>query len=193
MDQERPGGGIIYPWYAVRVRSNRESVVSLHLRERGFEEFTPSHQVERQWSDRIKVIERPLFPGYVFCRLNMNDRLPVLTVPGVVGLVGIGKQPVSIPDQEVERIRTLVRSGLMVTPWPFLREGDQVLIERGPLAGMEGVLQKLKGKLRIVVSISLLQRAVSAEIDRAWVRPLPKAISSRDLADNLDGGFRRVC
>lgn len=193
MDQERPGGGIIYPWYAVRVRSNRESVVSLHLRERGFEEFTPSHQVERQWSDRIKVIDRPLFPGYVFCRLNMNDRLPVLTVPGVVGLVGIGKQPVSIPDQEVERIRTLVRSGLMVTPWPFLREGDQVLIERGPLAGMEGVLQKLKGKLRIVVSISLLQRAVSAEIDRAWVRPLPKAISSRDLADNLDGGFRRVC
>jgi len=177
----------------VRVRSNRESVVSLHLRERGFEEFTPSHQAERQWSDRIKVIERPLFPGYVFCRLNMNDRLPVLTVPGVVGLVGIGKQPVSIPDQEVDRIRTLVRSGLTVTPWPFLREGDQVLIERGPLAGMEGVLQKLKGKLRIVVSISLLQRAVSAEIDRAWVRPLPKAISSRDLADNLDGGFRRVC
>jgi transcription antitermination factor NusG len=177
----------------VRVRSNRESVVSLHLRERGFEEFTPSHQVERQWSDRIKVIERPLFPGYVFCRLNMNDRLPVLTVPGVVGLVGLGKQPVSIPDQEVDRIRTLIRSGLMVTPWPYLREGDQVLIERGPLAGMEGVLQKLKGKLRIVVSISLLQRSVSAEIDRAWVRPLPNSASNRELAIDSDGNLRRVC
>jgi transcription antitermination factor NusG len=123
----------------------------------------------------------------------MNDRLPVLTVPGVVGLVGIGKQPVSIPDPEVDRIRTLVRSGLLVSPWPFLREGDQVLIERGPLAGLDGILQRLKGKLRIVVSISLLQRSVSAEIDRAWVRPLPKSIPSHDLTDSFGGNLRRVC
>ena len=179
-DQGRPGGGIIYPWYAVRVRSNREAVVSLHLRERGLEEFTPSYRVERQWSDRVKLIDHPLFPGYVFCRLNVNDRMPVLTVPGVVSLVGIGKQPVSIPEAEVERVRTMIRSGVPVMPWPFLKEGDPVLIERGPLAGLEGVLQKLKGKTRIVVSINLLQRSVSAEIDSAWIRPLQKPSSGSD-------------
>lgn len=186
-DQERPGGGIIYPWYAVRVRSNREAVVSLHLRERGLEEFTPCYQVERQWSDRIKLIDHPLFPGYVFCRLNMNDRMPVLTVPGVVNLVGIGKQPVAIPDEEMERVRTMVRSGLPVMPWPFLKEGDPVLIERGPLAGLEGILQKLKGKSRIIVSISLLQRSVSAEIDSSWIRPLQKSSSDSDVLRHSGG------
>ncbi|MGC4053266.1 MAG: UpxY family transcription antiterminator [Paludibaculum sp.] len=176
----------MYPWYAVRVRSNREAVVSLHLRERGLEEFTPSYRVERQWSDRVKYIDQPLFPGYVFCRLNLNNRMPVLTVPGVVGLVGVGKQPVTIAEAEVERVRTMVRSGVAVSPWPFLKEGDPVLIERGPLAGLEGILQRLKGKLRIVVSVSLLQRSVSAEIDTSWVRPLLKSCSSIDLLG--DGG-----
>lgn len=159
-------------------------MVSLHLRERGFEEFTPSYRAERQWSDRVKFIDQPLFPGYVFCRLNLNDRLPVLTVPGVVGLVGVGKQPVSIAEDEVERVRTMVRSGVSVSPWPFLREGDPVLIERGPLAGLEGILQRMKGKLRIVVSVSLLQRSVSAEIDTSWVRPLPKSSFNADLIEN---------
>ncbi|MBN9662333.1 MAG: hypothetical protein J0H49_29310 [Acidobacteria bacterium] len=158
--------------------------MSLHLRERGFEEFTPSYRVERQWSDRIKSIDQPLFPGYVFCRLNVNDRMPVLTVPGVVGLVGIGKQPVSIAELEMERVRTMVRSGVAVSPWPFLKEGDSVLIERGPLAGLEGILQRLKGKLRIVVSVSLLQRSVSAEIDTSWVRPLLNSSPRVELIDN---------
>ena len=154
--------------------------MSLHLHERGLEEFNPSYLVERQWSDRIRRILRPLFPGYVFCRININDRMPALTVPGVVGLVGIGKKPVSIPETEVEWIRTMVRSGLAVSPWPFLKEGDPVLIERGPLSGLEGLLLKVKRKSRIVVSIDLLQRSVSAEIDISWVRPLQKLSSDRD-------------
>lgn len=154
--------------------------MSLHLRERGLEEFNPSYEVERQWSDRIRRIARPLFPGYVFCRININDRMPALTVPGVVGLVGIGRQPVSIPETEVEWIRTMVRSGLAVSPWPFLKEGDPVLIERGPLSGLEGLLLKIKRRSRIVVSIDLLQRSVSAEIDISWVRPLPRLSSDAD-------------
>ncbi|KAJ8134116.1 hypothetical protein OY671_012670, partial [Metschnikowia pulcherrima] len=119
------------------------AVVSLHLRERGLEEFNPSYEVERQWSDRIRRIACPLFPGYVFCRININDRMPAFTVPGVVGLVGIGKQPISIPETEVEWIRTMVRSGLAVSPWPFSKEGDPVSIERGPLSGLEGSLSKI--------------------------------------------------
>jgi transcription antitermination factor NusG len=152
----------------------------MYLRETGYEEFLPTYKLESRWTDRTKIIDQPLFSGYVFCRLNLNDRLPVLQVPGVVGLVGVGKVPAPVPEEELERVRALVRSGLLVTPWPFLEVGQSVLIERGPLAGLEGILQRFKGKLRIVVSVTLLQRSVSAEIDRAWIRPLGKSGASRD-------------
>jgi transcription antitermination factor NusG len=159
-------------WYAVRVRSNYEKVSALHLEERGYEKFTPSYKMERRWSDRKKEIEQFLFPGYVFCRLNPQYRLPVLSAPGVVGLVGCGKIPAPIPDYEIDRIRTMVQSGLLVTPWPFLELGQTVLIEQGPLAGVEGILEEVKGKCRLIVSINLLRRSVGAEVDRRWVRPL---------------------
>ena len=180
-------------WFAVRVRSNYERIVATHLRERGFDEFTPSYQTQRRWSDRIKTIEQYLFPGYVFSRFNPQDRLPVLTVPGVVGLVGMGKTPSPIPDQEVENIRRMVQSGLLVRPWPFLEVGQRVLIERGPLASVEGILREVKGKFRLVVSISLLHRAVSAEIDRTWVRPIrPSPSFDGSLLSSLNGSARTV-
>src|SRR6202790_899283 len=96
-----------HPWFALRVRSKHEQVASLHLRKRGYEEFSPTYKVERQWSDRKKMTEQSFFPGYVFCRLDADDRLPVLTVPGVVGIVGFGDGPTSIPEQEVERVRAM--------------------------------------------------------------------------------------
>lgn len=160
------------PWFAVRVRSNYERVSAVHLRERGYEEFSPSYKAEKTWSDRKKITERFLFPGYVFCRLDPQDRLPVLTVPGVVGLVSFGDRPVPIPDREIQQVRLMVQSGLLVMPWPFLQVGQVVLIERGPLTGVEGILENVKAKCRIVVSIKMLQRSVSTEIDRSWVRPL---------------------
>jgi transcription antitermination factor NusG len=162
-------------WFAVRVRSHFERIAAAHLRDRGYEEFLPSYKAERRWSDRIKIMDQFLFPGYVFSRLNPRDRSPVLTVPGVIGLAGFGKTPSAIPDREIEHIRTMVRSGLPVTPWPFLRVGQRVLIERGPLAGVEGILEEVKRRFRLVVSISLLQRSVSAEVDRNWVRPVEPA------------------
>jgi transcription antitermination factor NusG len=179
--QEVLTGGDAYPWFALRVRSKHERVAAAHLRERGYEEFSPSYKAERQWSDRRKTTDQFLFPGYVFCRLNPRHRLPVLTVPGVVGLVGFGEGPSPIPDQEIEQVRTMVRSGLLVVPWPYLQVGQTVLIERGPLAGLEGILQEVKGKLRLVVSIQLLQRSVSSEVDRTWVRPIPPS-QNEDLS-----------
>jgi transcription antitermination factor NusG len=170
-------------WFALRVRSNYERIAAVHLRERGFEEFSPFYQVQRRWSDRTKTMEQFLFPGYVFARLNPNDRLLAVTAPGVVGLVGFGKIPSAIPDEEIESIRTMVSSGLLMKPWPFLEVGQRVLIERGPLAGVEGILQDVKGQFRLVVSISLLQRSVSAEVDRTWVRPIPAPPSKQILMD----------
>lgn len=177
-----PIGGEVHPWFALRVRSKHEQVASLHLKQRGFEEFSPTYKVERQWSDRKKTTDQSFFPGYVFCRLDTDDRLPVLTVPGVVGIVGFGDGPAPIPEEEVQRVRSMLDSGLLVTPWPFLKVGQTVLIERGPLAGIEGILHEVKGKFRIVVSINLLQRSVSSEIDRAWVRPLKPHVPHEDLA-----------
>jgi len=183
------GGEVLFrPWFALRVLSNRERVVHLHLRARGFDDYTPCYKQDRQWFDRVKSTEIPLFPGYVFCRLNPHDRLPVLSVPGVVGLVGFGRIPSPIPEHEMERVRRLVDSGFLVTPCPFLQVGDLVLIERGPLAGLEGILLRAKGQFRIVVSITLLQRSISAEIDRAWVRPLRKS----DVRQGLIPDFRDV-
>src|SRR5271167_2878479 len=94
-------------WFALRVRSNHERISSQHLRHRGYEEFSPTYKAEKQWSDRKKVADRFLFPGYVFCRLNPNHRLPVLTIPGVVGIVGFGEGASPIPDSEIERIRLM--------------------------------------------------------------------------------------
>lgn len=144
----------------------------MHLREQGYEEFCPAYKSERQWSDRKKTLERFLFPGYVFCRLNPDDRLPVLMMPGVVNVVGFGSQPAAIPEQEIEHVRTMVGSGLLVTPWPFLSVGQTVVLEHGPLAGVEGILQQIKKTFRLVVSVQMLQRSVSTEVDRAWVRPI---------------------
>ena len=181
-DIETAPDNIRYPWFAVRVRSNHERIASAHLRERGYEEFSPSWKTERRWSDRTKEMDQFLFPGYVFCRLNPLDRLPVLTAPGVVDLVGFGKIPAPIPEDEIENVRRMVQSGLLVMPWPFLELGHRVLIERGPLAGVEGILDEVKGKYRLVVSVQLLQRSVSAEVDRDWIRPLPPARSDKSGA-----------
>jgi len=166
-------------WFALRLRSNYERITGAHLRERGFEEFAPSYKVEKRWSDRTKQIEQFLFPGYIFCRFDPHDRLPILKVPGVVDVVGFGKLPQCIPNCEIERVRRMVESGLPVTPHPYLEVGQAVLIERGPLSGVEGILAEVKGKTRLVVSVNLLRRSVSAEVERSWIRPITRL--SKDL------------
>lgn len=161
-----------HPWFALRIRSNYERVTLSHLRERGYQPFAPSYPVEKQWSDRVKTIEEFLFPGYVFCRFDPSDRLPVISTPGVVDMVGFGKHPEPVPEAEVERVRKMAASGLLVSPYPYVRAGQAVLIERGPLTGVEGILVESKRKIRLIVSVNLLQRSVSAEVDRSWIRPI---------------------
>jgi transcription antitermination factor NusG len=164
-----------FPWFALRVRSNQERGAVLHLRGRGIEEFAPTYRAERQWSDRKKQVDSFLFPGYVFCRLNPSDRLPALSVPGAVGLVGFGSGPTAIPTEEIMAVRQMVESGLLVAPWPFLQTGQRVLVERGPLEGVEGILQEIKKTYRLVVSVEMLQRSVSVELDRSWIRPVQES------------------
>ena len=160
-----------YPWYAVRVKSRFEFVTSAALGERGYETFLPSYRSRRTWSDRMKEIDVPLFPGYIFCRFDTGNPYGVLNSPGVVHVVSIGAQPLPIDEQEVASIQKVCRSGRDAQPWPFLQVGRRVRVEYGPLAGTEGVVVEFKSRWRLVVSVTLLQRSVSAEIDRAWIRP----------------------
>jgi transcription antitermination factor NusG len=183
-------------WYALRVRSHYENTVALHLRARGFESFLPLYQCRRRWSDRFREIELPLFPGYVFSRFDPLNRLPILSIPGVVNPVAIGRTPVPVDDTEMTAIQAAVKTGLRRSPWPFLRVGQRVRIEQGPLCGIEGILVGFRGQERLVLSISLLQRSIAVQVEENWVRPLQterapvaETTSSRCQAPNRKRSF----
>jgi len=159
-------------WYAVRVKSNRELIVANGIDHRGYEHFLPAYQTRRTWSDRVTEIESPLFPGYVFCRLNIQLRLPILQTPGVVSFVEFGRTPLPVEDHEIEALQAIMKSGLPAAPWPFLQAGQRVRMNGGPLRDIEGVLIEVKNRFRLVVSIALLQRSVAAEVDRESVTPI---------------------
>src|ERR1035437_6422357 len=164
--------GTYLQWFGVRGRSNYEKSASASLRSKGYEELLPLGTGRRIWSDRIKIVETPIFPGYVFCRFDPSRRLPILTTPGVVGIVGFGANPAPIYEYEINSLRTLMKAGLSCEPWPFLKAGQPITIEHGPLAGFDGTVLQIKGQYRLIVQISLLQRSVAAEIDREAVRPV---------------------
>src|SRR6201995_1611656 len=171
------GGGLIpevqgAPGYAIRVRLNYEKPVAAALRGKGFQEFLPLIRSKRQWSDRVKIMDLPLFPGYLFCRLDLDARLPLLTTPGFLYLVGVGKTPEPVDELEIAGIRAVLRSGLTVTPWPNLVVGQKVRLKHGPLRGLEGVLTRIGNRHRIYVSVTLLKRSISVEVDPEWVQPV---------------------
>jgi len=168
-------------WFALRVKSRCEKVVAVIAENKGFEEFLPLYQARRRWSDRLKSIELPLFPGYVFCRLDPQHRLPLLTIPGVLHFVGIGRIPIPIEDAQITAIQTAVRSGLLMEPWPFLEVGQQIRLEEGPLAGLGGILVADTSKRqRVVVSVTLLKRSIAVAIERQWAKPMD--VAGRSLA-----------
>jgi transcription antitermination factor NusG len=112
----------------------------------------------------------------MFCRFDAGNRLPILATPGVIGVVGAGKTAIPVDKEELEAIKTILRSGLATQPWPFLSVGSRVYIEHGPLAGMDGIITNTDKAFRLVVSVSLLQRSIAVEIDREWARPIARGV-----------------
>lgn len=156
-------------WYALRVKPQHEKAVATALQTRGFEEFLPLHRSRRIWSDRIKELQLPLFAGYVFCRFEIEWKTQILRTPGVRSIVSFGKKPAAVRDSEIESVKTLVGSGLPLHPWPFLKVGQAIRIEHGPLRGVEGIVLELKDAWRVIVSVTLLQRSVAVEVDGAMI------------------------
>lgn len=160
-------------WYALHVQTRLGATASATLRGKGYEEFLPVYRERRRWSDRVIEGLQPLFPGYMFCRFDPQQRLlPILTTPGIIGIVSAGRTPIPIPDEEIAGIRHVLRSGLLTQPWPFLEAGCRVRIDHGSLAGLEGIITGTEKIHRLIVSITLLQRSVAVEIDRAWAQPI---------------------
>jgi transcription antitermination factor NusG len=159
-----------FPWFALQVRTRHEQGIASRLRTMGYEEFLPIYQCRKSWSDRTKVVAEPLFPSYLFCRFDPQNRLPILQIPGVIQVIGCNKRPIPVDESEIRAVQALVASRFGVQPWPFLEVGTRVVIESGALRGLVGILVGLKGHQRLVLSVTLLQRSVSVEIDAALVK-----------------------
>ena len=153
-------------WFALTVKPRHEKAVAERLAARALESYAPLYRDRRRWSDRVRTVELPLFPRYVFCRFRFADRLKVLSMPSVQAVVGFGGEPAPVRDEEIDAIKTLLGSGLAVVPWPYLRVGQRVRICEGPLSGLEGILAREKSAYRVVINVELLQRGVAVEIDR---------------------------
>jgi transcription antitermination factor NusG len=161
-------------WFALRVKSRHEKAVAAAVRGKGFEEFLPLYRWRHVWSDRTKWVEMPLFPGYVFCKLDPEFRLPLLTIPGALDFVAFGRTPAPIADGEMESVQAAVRSKLNFEPCSFLDGGDRVRLDQGPAGaiGMEGIVTKVEAEHRMIISVTVLKRSMSVQIEPSWVEPL---------------------
>ncbi len=159
-------------WYAAYTCANHEKRVALELQARAVEHFLPLYSCTRRWKDRKVQLEMPLFPGYVFTRLALRDRLRVLDIPSVVRLVGFGGPPVALPDKEIETMRSALASELCAEPHPYLAVGHRVRVVRGPLAGLVGIIVRKKKHLRLLISLHVIMRSIAVEMDAADLKAL---------------------
>ncbi len=159
-------------WYALRTRSRHEKHVEGQLTAKGIEPFLPLINRTRQWKDRRKQVAFPLFPGYCFARFPLRERIDVVKVRGVVQIIGNHDGPLPVPEREIEAVRQLVTCTLPYDPHPYLKEGMQVEVIRGPLIGVQGLLVRKGARARLVISVSLIQQAASVELDASDVAPV---------------------
>src|SRR5215472_6031390 len=151
------------------------------LTAKGYEILAPVYRCRRKWSDRIKEIDAPLFPGYVFCRFDPDSpcTVPVVTTPGVLKILGFGGKPEPLDETEIESVRLAAQYGLSPRPCQYLSTGSRIRIARGPLSGIEGILTRTKNKELLVISVSMLQRSISVEIERSSIELVHLGLESQ--------------
>jgi transcription antitermination factor NusG len=177
-------------WYVLFVRSNQEKRVAGGLLERGVEHLLPCYSSIRYWKDRRVRLDMPLFPGYVFVRLTLTERLKALTVPNVVSLVGRKEDPAVISEEEITWIRSGVAHG-QAQPHKYLKAGQRVMIMEGPLAGMQGILLRRSNGARIIIALGSISRAFGVEVDESSVKALGG--DTHGQAPNRPGNFPELC
>src|SRR5258706_14911496 len=159
-------------WYVLYTRHQHEKTVAQILTSKGFEILLPLYSSARQWKDRTKLISLPLFPCYVFLRGGLERRLAVMTTSGVHAIVSTAGQPAPVPHSEIEAIRRVLEGGVRVEPHPFLKCGEWVRVKCGPLMGIQGILVRKKNLCRLVLSVEIMGKAASVEVDALLVERL---------------------
>jgi len=182
-----------WPWYAVYTKHQHEKTASDVLAGKGFEVFLPLFRTEHRWKDRTKVISLPLFPCYVFLRTSSDRKLEILRTPGVFWLVESAGRPCAIPDSEIEAVRRIMQSSAKVEPHPYLKCGDYVRVREGPLAGIEGVLTRVRNRCRVVLSVELLQKAIAVEVDFSAVERINPRWESARLPQRHSDALVKAC
>jgi len=161
-------------WFAAYTNSHHEKRVASQFAERQIESFLPLYPARHRWKNRCEMnLELPLFPNYVFVRINVQDRVRVLAVPGVVSLVGFKRIPAPLPDFEIETIRSSLGQR-RIEPHPYLVIGERVRIRTGPMTGMEGVLVRKKHNFRVVLVLDVIMQCVAVEVDADDLEPAAK-------------------
>jgi len=169
-------------WFAIQVRYRHEFSTARLLHERGYKQLVPSYIAKRRWSDRWKEIECPLFSGYIFCQFNSEAIFPIVSTPGVIRIVGCQNQPIPLSNKEIEAIQRVVQSPCAPEPCNYLQSGTRVRIIRGPLTGLEGIVNSYKGRYRLILSVELVQRSIAMEIAQDWIDPAEGYSCRADLA-----------
>jgi len=164
-DQIGDSGTRVPHWYALYTNPRHEKVVAQQLNERCVENFLPLYRTWHSWKDRRKQVDLALFPGYVFVRIEEQNKLQVLKTPGAVNLVSFNGKLAALPEPEIEALRNALHNQVFAEPCPYLKVGRKVRVVRGPMAGAEGILSRKKDKYRVVISVEVLMRSVALEID----------------------------
>lgn len=177
-------------WFALYTHHQHEKMVAQFVSGKGIEVFLPLYSTSHRWKDRIKQLSLPLFPNYVFVFARYDRRGTILSTPGVYDFVRMGGSPAAIPGEEIEAIRRVVEGGLQAEPHPFLKSGDLVRVKSGPLEGVEGILIRKKSLYRLVLSVELVARSISVEVEAADVervssQPVRTLPSDRSRNANL--------
>lgn len=165
----------VLPWFAIKVRTRSEQLIAGILENKGYNTFVPVYRTRKVWSDRVVNAELPLFPGYLFCQMDPTSYwMPILQTPGAKSIVSFGGVLAEVNRREIDALKAAMRLGKPLQPWPYLRTGQRVVVERGAFEGLEGILLRTKNEDRLILSITMLQRSVAVEIERCWVRPCPE-------------------
>jgi transcription antitermination factor NusG len=172
-------------WLCVQVKSGGELRSALGLRERGYESFVPVFEQKRRWSDRVKIVQVPLFTGYAFLRFNAGNSHPAVAAPGVLRFVGTGRMPTPIEDSEIESLQLTTQAGLLCGPCAFLEVGQEVEIRMGPLTSLKGKIVRFKNKQRLILSVNLIKKSMFVEIDGYEVAPIAPGFSTNSAMQHM--------
>lgn len=171
-------------WYALYTSVNQEKLVDERLAQRGIERYLPLYKTVRRRSDRRVSLNLPLFPGYLFVRIHLSEKLRVLEVPRVVRLIGFDSTPLAVSDAEVELLKKGLSTACHVQPCTYLSKGCWVRVLKGPFSGQEGILLKRKQGFRVVLSMHMIMRSFTLEVGEEDVERIPAPENVRAALGN---------